>query len=64
MINFNSEVCEMSLNQDGWPRRKKGKNSQFLAQTTLALTNRLSEKVYLEENGIKLVNTSFVEEIC
>ena len=30
----------------------------------LALTNRLSEKVYLEENGIKLVNTSFVEEIC
>ena len=63
MINFNSEVCEMSLNQDS-ERRKKGKNSQFLAQTTLALTNRLSEKVYLEENGIKLVNTSFVEEIC
>ena len=53
----------MSLNQDS-ERRKKGKNSQFLAQTTLALTNRLSEKVYLEENGIKLVNTSFVEEIC
>ena len=54
----------MSLNQDGWPRRKKSKNSQFLAQTTLALSNRLSEKVYLEENGIKLVNISFVEEIC
>ena len=27
VMNFNSEVCEMFLNQYGWPQRKKCKNS-------------------------------------
>ena len=51
----------MSLNQYDWPRRKKCRNLKFLAQTTLVLKNRLSEKVYLEENEIG--QYFFVEEI-
>ena len=57
-MKFNSEVCEMSLNQYGWSRRKKCKNSYFLAQTTLALSTMLNEKVFLGEIKIKLANTS------
>ena len=42
VVDFHSEVSEMSLSQYRWPRRKNCK----------------SEKVYLEENEIKLVNIS------
>ena len=51
VVDFHSEVSEMSLSQYGGPQRKNLK--------MLAFGNRLSEKVYLEENEIKLVNISF-----
>ena len=35
---------------------EKNVKTQFLTQTTLAFGNRLSEKVYLEENEIKLID--------
>ena len=31
MVDFHLEVSEMSLSQNGWPRRKNCKNSYFLA---------------------------------
>ena len=63
VVDFHSKVSEMSLSQYGWPQRKTFKTPQFLALTTLALSNRFSEKVYLEENEIKLVNISLKKPV-
>ena len=56
LVDTNSKVSEKVDHKE--------KIVQTLAQTTLALNNRSSEKLFLEENEIKIGQHFFVEEIC